>query len=326
MENIVGSDACGQLALATAGTPYMLAIPPKRGTKVKLDIFAYTPAGTPHTGYVMRSIGTTTLSGAAATGQAVINLVADPSGGVAPGPIAAGDFVIVKSSASGIYWGGKVSSVSTLAITLTANVPFAAAAGDTVWFYGAPTDTHPATGLPHPSYPFPASTATVYSGPVSGVGLVGSRAMNTPILVVVDNVTAQGVFNRAGWIYRNEPGSSTPDLLGGLGLSLGGEDADGDEFESEAEDADGRQAIFGRGGRGGGGTGTGPGPIVVAVGDALKKVPWGDLVKILIGLATNAASGSGGTQNPPTPPTPPGPPAGAVAGQQAGGKPRKGQK
>lgn len=307
MINVVGSDGCGQLAAQSAGTPYLLAVPGKPGAKVKIDLLEVTPAGTAHTATVMRSFGKTTLTSAAATGQAVVNIAADPSGGVAPGPIANTDFVVFRQASSGIFFAAKVSSLATLALTLTANLPYALVAGDTMWWFGAPGDTDPGTGLTHPAYPLAASTKNTISGPVSGAGFIGAKAVSSPVLVHVDNVTAAGVFNRCAWLWTYEPGASGGALLGGI-LGGGGEE----EAESEEGSEGGQSAIFGGGGLGG----------------ILKGLPWDKIIKALADLAAKAVSGSGGSTPPTAPPTPtqlPAPDAnqGAAAPTGGGKKSRK---
>jgi hypothetical protein len=215
MRQIDYFDGTGAQALNTAGTPYTIPIPSKPGLLACMDSFIYTAGATAHTAYLMRALGRTTISLAAALSQAVINLAADPGAGLATGAnlISANDWLIIQSAATKLYYAVQVSSVSTLAITLTANVPVAFAVGDKVFFYGIKTDVSPETGLVHANYAMTASTAVTISN-LTGNGLVAAYRMNEPILFFVDNITAQGTVNRLTWLGVYQEGSPISGLMG----------------------------------------------------------------------------------------------------------------
>ena len=215
MRQIDGFDGTGQQTLNTAGTPYTIPLPSKPGLKVCLDSLLYTAGATAHTGYAMRPLDRTTVASAAALSQAVVNISANVGALLATGAnaISANDWLVIQSLATKLCYAVQVSSVSTLAITLTANVPVAFAPGDKVFFYGIKTDIQPETGLPHPSYPMAASTLVTISN-ATGNGLTATARMNEPLLIFVDNITAQGTVNRITWLHVYEEGSPISGLMG----------------------------------------------------------------------------------------------------------------
>lgn len=193
----------------TADTVITRLIPPVRRAFTRLTGVHYRAGGTAHTLTVMRPLNKTTLTAAAAAAQAVINIAADPGdyptgSRVADNAIAANDYVVIEL-ADGTHHIGVVSSVASLAITLTANLPTGgAASGATVWFFGIITDLNPCDGLAHPQFTLTASTATVLGDQpgeaVAGiVGTVphpstfsGMNGKNMPMILHSGNATAQG--------------------------------------------------------------------------------------------------------------------------------------
>lgn len=190
----------------TAGTVIQYLVPPDVRGFTRISNIVYTAAGTAHTLTFMRPIGRTTVASAGATGQAVVNITADP--GVAAGyagisnAIAANDFVAIRTASDGITRLYKVSSVSTLAITMTANLVVAVAAGDIFWFFGITTDTDGVTGSAHPALNGTASATTTYTDTTGGV--VSSFRVYEPILVNSDNATAAGTLQQINWAYTIE--------------------------------------------------------------------------------------------------------------------------
>ena len=264
MLEIVGTGGCGGITAPAAGTPFLIPIPPKIGAKIRLDSVQYTPAGTAHKLTVLRPLGKTTVASTAAAGQAVINFTADPGAAVS-NAIAANDFVVIRRAADGIYYAFTVSSVATLAITMTTNIGSGVglAAGDVVWFYGVAADTDPLNnGLAHPNYVLTASTAMNITNS-NGNGFISSNKMNEPVLVHIDNITAAGVFNRMSWLYTYEPGSSIGTVL-----------PQGAEHAGDHED------FLGLGG--------------VKIGDILKSIPVAQLEDILLAGIKQWLGGLGG--------------------------------
>lgn len=183
----------------TAGTVIDVFIPPKAGLYTRVLQCVYTAAGTAHTITFLRPIGETTTSAAAAASQAVIVLTAQPatSRGGATNNVAANDFLAWENT-DGTFGYGKVSSVSSLTITLTANLSKAISSGAKVWFLGITSDTN-TDGYPHPTAPAAASTTTSLSNDV--IGVVSSIRPYDPILVQSNNATAAGAFERVGVAY-----------------------------------------------------------------------------------------------------------------------------
>ncbi len=141
-----------------------------------IDALLYTIAGTAHSVYLMRPLNFTSVATAALTAQTVINIAYDPGiystnyayptpggvvvngSGVPPcqvtdNAIAGGDYVAYQLP-DGTWFMDTVASVSTLAITMTTNVPAGTTAtalpiGTPFFFYGIFSDKDPATGLAH---------------------------------------------------------------------------------------------------------------------------------------------------------------------------------
>ena len=185
---IHGGSSSGKFT-QTAGTVIDALVPGKPGFLTRLSKLRYISLATQHTLTIMRTLGTTTLSAAAATGQAVINLTADP------GSIAANDYVVVVDN-DGVQHLRKVSSVSVLAITLTANVPSALSAGNKVYFLGIIGDTghlqlSPGTGA-----------TTEYSDDM--VGVCETNAKGEPLVINSGNATNAGIIDLLTWGYTDE--------------------------------------------------------------------------------------------------------------------------
>lgn len=188
----------GAGATASAGTEVTVLIPPRRGAFTRLTKLSVRMGGTAHTIVVLKSLAApTTVSSNAAGAQAVVNITAD-SGATPPGAIAANDYCVVQLD-NGSFWLGKVSSVSSLAITFTANLPSAAAAGNNVWFMGAVAD-HPVRSQTNLKVP-PAVGYSVV-GTVSILNTWGdgttcleqSNGTYEPLVLVNANATAASTF------------------------------------------------------------------------------------------------------------------------------------
>lgn len=179
------------------GTRIQRLVPPKVGGILRITNLVYTAAGTAHLLTLARPIGRTTLSAAAAGAQAVVNLTADPGAAIS-NAIAANDYVAVRET-DNVTRFYKVSSVSTLAITLTANLVTGAAAGAKFWFFGILTDTDPVTGEAHPTFDGTASVTSTYTD--REVGVVATLQADDPILFDSDNGTATGILAQLSFGY-----------------------------------------------------------------------------------------------------------------------------
>jgi hypothetical protein len=187
----------------SANTVIDVVIPPYSGYRTALTYLAYSLGSTAHTITVMRPLGHTTLSTAAAAAQAVINLTADPGtpassmlaspyGEIpaAVNAIAANDYLVIKNPTTGIYNLYVVSSVATLAITLTANVPTGGFnIGQDVWFFGVAADTEQALWNLTPT----VSVRNTYSS--GGKPLFVTPDINQPLILHSTNGTAAGTFD-----------------------------------------------------------------------------------------------------------------------------------
>lgn len=179
-----------------AGTVIQFLAPPRSGAYTRLTTVTYVAGSTAHTVTYMRPIGKTTTSAAAAASQAVINLTADP--GPSGNGIAANDFLAWQNS-DGTFSFDKVSSVASLAITMTNSLSKAVSSGAPVWDFGITSDTDPRTGVAHPAYVTTASAANTQTDSVGGV--VAALAPFEPILLNSDNASNAGKFTQITVAY-----------------------------------------------------------------------------------------------------------------------------
>lgn len=183
----------------TAGTAIVRTIPPMRNMFTHLAGFRYTAQGTAHVVTVMRPFGSSTLSAAAASGQAVVNITADAQAGTGGGALAANDYVVIEKP-DGTYHTGVVSSVSTLAVTLTANVPAGGfSSGAVIWFFGVAADH---TDAQFNGY---ASATTPYADRIGGVR--GTTKKYEPLIIYSPNATAAGTLESASVVYAKDTGA-----------------------------------------------------------------------------------------------------------------------
>lgn len=228
----------------TAGTAIVRLIQPIAGAIARLMYLVYNAGATAHTLTVMRCLGQTTVASAAAGGQQVINITADPgkysttfpngTSSVADNNISANDYVVYQC-ADGTFVVDTVSSVSTLAITMTNNLPTGGvAAGAPFWFFGITTDTNPSDGLAHPFFNMPQSTITTlgsssgeaggggfsssvphptfftpptgslaWNGNPAGPGGINQNGQGEPLLICSNNATNQGYIEEAVAAYSD---------------------------------------------------------------------------------------------------------------------------
>ena len=184
---IVTADASGAgYKTENAGTRINAMLQGKADHYTYVTKLTYEAAGTAHALALMRKVSETTLSAAASAAQAVIALTADP-GTSSTGTIAAGDHVAIKKP-DGTWHHGIVSSVASLNITLTANVPTGGfASGARVIFYGAPGDAD------HTERTFNGKASTVNTLPAVGDGvLCRSLGVDEPVIFSSENNVAAG--------------------------------------------------------------------------------------------------------------------------------------
>jgi hypothetical protein len=202
MQNAFGGQSSGSASVAF-GTVINVLCQPRVGCFTRVTGIRVTAAGTAHALTGLRPLGRTTVASAGATGQAVVNIAADPGVAAAYGgisnAIAANDWVAIRTASDGITRLYKVSSVSVLAITMTANLTVAVAAGDLFWFFGVAADTDGRTGNAHPTLTVPASATTQYTDDTAGV--VSSIGQYEPILIQDNNITATGTIENVNYAY-----------------------------------------------------------------------------------------------------------------------------
>lgn len=184
---------------ANAGTAINRLVPPKPQNFTRVSKIVATAGVTAHTVTALRPLGRTKTSAVAAAGQAVVNLVADP--GPSGNGIAANDLVAIRE-VDGVTRLYTVSSVSTLAITLTGNLTAGAAKGADFWDFGIATDSDPRTGEAHQAFAVAASATTTYTDTEGGV--VASIGVDEPILLQNNNATNAGSIDQVSFAYTRE--------------------------------------------------------------------------------------------------------------------------
>lgn len=190
----------------TAGTVITLLVPPQANLRTKLAKLAVTVGATAHTLTIMRPLGRTTASSAAAASQAVINLTADPgdysSVRTADNAIAANDYLVFKHP-DNTYSFDIVSSVSSLAITMTTNFPtLGIASGAPVWFMGITTDTNPNDARAHQAWTLPASGVQTFSAAHDRCSFFESLNVNEPMIIHINNATNASVLEYVEAYYE----------------------------------------------------------------------------------------------------------------------------
>lgn len=184
----------------TAGTAIVIMVPGMKGRYTHVKRITYTTGATLHTITVMRKVAETTLSAAAAAAQAVIALTADP------GSIAANDNLAIQKP-NGSWHFGVVSSVSSLNITLTANVPTGGfSSGARVIFYGVVGDAD------HDNHDYRVqANATNAQIPDDNDGVVdSSTGVDEPVILSSDNGTNAGRFELVEAVYSRVPAVRAP--------------------------------------------------------------------------------------------------------------------
>lgn len=178
---------------AAFDTEFTRLIPPRAGFRARASGAIYTAGTTAHTLSFMNVLGSTTVSTDAAAAQAVVAFTAlptAPDGSV----IAAGDWVVLQQEDS-TWVAHKVSSLSGLNVTMTANLAKKVKANTTVFFLGAPADHADR------QYTVLASQTLNLVGSDTRLGLATAAADGQPILVHSNNVTAAGYLQWLGFTY-----------------------------------------------------------------------------------------------------------------------------
>ena len=220
--NVVGGNGFGKNTVAF-GTVINQVLPPRMGAITRLDKLAYLDGGTAHTITALRPLGPNynpTLSNyggsqgqAAATqypggvqctaigaaGQAVINLNYLP--GSAAHQLQANDLVLIQET-DGVVRVYTVSSVATLAITLTGNLSVGVGVGSWVWDLGVLATTNPIDGKAHPTFLTTASTQLLIpSDALDNSGIVAPFYTFQPMLLQSNNITATGQFQYGAYSF-----------------------------------------------------------------------------------------------------------------------------
>ena len=207
MANAYGGFTNGK-ATQAAGTVINSLAQPRKGGFTRVTTLRYNNGGTGHTGTWLRPLGRTKTSAVGAAGQAVVNIVVDP--GITTGfsnngvpivntnGIAAGHTVVIRET-DGIARAYIVSSVATLAITLTTNLVAGVNTTSDFWFMGLITDTDKRTGTAHIVANLPASVITTYADDTAGV--CSTIGQDEPILFQSNNITAAGTVEQLSGAY-----------------------------------------------------------------------------------------------------------------------------
>lgn len=189
----------------TAGTPIVAVCPPKgERFRTRLSFASYVAAGTAHDLVVMKALARTKATAAAAASQAVLNIESSSFIGQT---LAANDWIVVRHS-NGSYGAYKVSSISSLEVTLDSSLTLPVSENAPVWIMGAPGET------PHVTLAVAANTNKDFVFGDSGVdsGYLPHRVSSTdytrsgfgdPLLLYSANGSNAGKLNAAAGVYLN---------------------------------------------------------------------------------------------------------------------------
>lgn len=218
-ERVVGRRSYGRLT-QNAGTIIMRMIEPMQGAMTRITGVRVTTSTTAHILTLLRPLARTYFTADAAANQAVINIAADPgaypsgchtsaaSATTLSNAIAGSDYVVYECADGKTYMLDTVSSVSTLALTMTTSLPFGGVKKNgLLWFFGIVTDTNPNDAQAHPRWNLLASTTTVL-GRADGLTSIPDHPLldigggtYQPLLLSVDNGTAASTIESVGVEY-----------------------------------------------------------------------------------------------------------------------------
>lgn len=184
---------------AAAGTAIKVLVPPLAGGVSRITKVVYTSGPTGHTLTFARAIGRARATSATAAAGTVVNLNTDPNQSILSGnAIATNDWLAVREidNVTRLY---QVSSVSTLAITLTAGLTAGVATNGDVWAFGLLGDTDPRYGTAHPTLATTAGGTDTWEETAGGV--IAGHAADEPIWVNSNNATNAGTLKQLAWSY-----------------------------------------------------------------------------------------------------------------------------
>lgn len=198
MTNNQGGNGHGG-ATQNAGTLIQFVVPSRGNQITRVTRLSYLDSGTAHTITIMRPIGRTTVAGAAAVGQTLLNFTSEP--GLGANTLAANDFVVIQEK-DGIQRVYKISAVPTSypgQVTLASNLVAGCLGNEPVWNYGITTDT----GVDGNAHPFFTSLATsaIQTFTDSDSGIVAGFKPGDPLLLNSNNATNAGKLSNIVWCY-----------------------------------------------------------------------------------------------------------------------------
>lgn len=214
-EYVVGKRSYGKLT-QNAGTVITRLVEPMRGALTRITAAQTITGATAHLLTLMRPLNRTYFTADAAASQAVVNIAADPGDyptGCRTGDnvIAGSDFVVYEC-ADGTYALDTVSSVATLAITLTNNVPTGGVKkGGFFWFYGIVTDTNPNDAQAHPRFDLLASTRNYLNRGDGLTSIPDNKLLDLgngcyqPLILHIDNGSNASTLDSVGVEYVRRP-------------------------------------------------------------------------------------------------------------------------
>ena len=178
---------------AAGGTEFSRVIPPRTGVRARIAGFSYTAGATAHTLTQLNAVDEVSLTSDAASGQAVININKAPT---APdGSVMANTDWFIVQHEDGNWEDYKISSVSGLAVTLTANLDKKVLTGSRAFFMGQPSDHSDR------QFTIDASQTLTISGGDDRNCIGAAGANNQPIMFHSDNGTNAGIMRWLSYIY-----------------------------------------------------------------------------------------------------------------------------
>lgn len=197
--------------VAASDVVYGHAIQPVEDRIVRMNEIDYTTGISGHVIYVMRAVAETRADGHAASGQKVVTLANVSAMNVintsTPETVAASDFLAWIDSTGKIAW-DIVASVSSSAVTMTANFTNDIIDRSPVWIFGE------LLRASHLNFIVGASSTVHISDMAAQGGIPLQLDTNTrsgvgdPIIVASDNAADAGVFISASGIYADAEDST----------------------------------------------------------------------------------------------------------------------
>lgn len=192
VKDVIGSGYLTQ----NAGTPITFLLPGKKGLKAWVESLIYKSGTTAHVLYLMRALGKSATTAAAAANATSLTLAGQPS---TIRNLASGDYVVIRQSDGSEFLttiNGAPTVNGDVTVTLASGLSVGCDNGATLWMMGATTDPI------HLNFPTTASQSNTFTDQVNGAaGIGGAVGIGDPLLFYSANGTAQGFLLQLSGVF-----------------------------------------------------------------------------------------------------------------------------